>query len=163
MLTRPVVCGNPARQTDGWALDGPATDLGFHVSLRRTTPPGEPLTDVDLLRPSQLRRIGRASLRYWGLMSLADVVELVLSELVSNAFLYGCGPVGVRMWRAGSQMFIEVSSEGPGVPSADPAPAAPLSESGRGLFLVAAVADAWDVSPDGSRVRCALTVPGGGE
>jgi anti-sigma regulatory factor (Ser/Thr protein kinase) len=36
------------------------------------------------------------------------------------------------------------------------------SESGRGLFLVASIADEWGVSPDGTTTWCTLTLGGAG-
>ncbi|MFI1013398.1 ATP-binding protein [Streptomyces sp. NPDC020965] len=130
---------------------------GFSVSFTRATAPGEPLSERDRLRPSEARARGRKCLRGWGLDGLGDSVELLLSELVTNGFRHGRGPVVVSILRADDAIRIEVvSGGGAQVPCVREAGVS--EESGRGLWLVDAVADAWGVTADGSCTWCLLAV-----
>ncbi|WP_075734424.1 ATP-binding protein [Streptomyces acidiscabies] len=107
-------------------------------------------------RVSQIRRTGAAHLRKWGLNSLVDTASLLISELVTNAVRYGTGDITFSMARRSGEVLIEVtdgSSAFPRVrhPTAD-------EESGRGMFLVEAMADRWGTSEDGTRTWCTLAV-----
>ncbi|MEV4038650.1 SpoIIE family protein phosphatase [Streptomyces umbrinus] len=76
----------------------------------------------------------------WGLDDLAFATELMLSELVTNAIRYGTGPIKVRMLRDRS-LICEVfdgSNTSPHLRYA-----ASTDEGGRGLFLVAQLAERW--------------------
>lgn len=54
--------------------------------------------DVDGRWVGRLRRISAAKLRSWGLYSLMDDVQLLVSELVTNALRYGeDGEIGFRL------------------------------------------------------------------
>ncbi|MQS35798.1 ATP-binding protein [Streptomyces katsurahamanus] len=131
------------------------------MELPRSSRPGAPIDAQDRRRPGQVRRIVRAYLRLWGLDDLAEAVELPVSELVTNAFLHGRGSViEFRMWRDESFVRIEVG-DGTTVTIPKGTPDDPLAESGRGLCLVAAYADRWELTEDGTRVRCAIRIPGG--
>ncbi|MFE5855175.1 ATP-binding protein [Streptomyces sp. NPDC056500] len=128
-------------------------ELGFQVSVCRTGRVGEPMSVQDRTWAGLMRRIGLVHLRIWQWEVLADRVDLLLSELVTNGFQHGQGEtVDVRLWRTGGHVGIEVASGGgPQVPC----PRVPglFDESGRGLGLVAAVADAWGIA-DGGRIWC---------
>ncbi|MER7688709.1 ATP-binding protein [Streptomyces sp. NPDC097610] len=108
------------------------------------------------MRVRQMRRIGGAQLRLWGLDSLIEDVALILSELVTNAIQHGTGPaVDVRLAFLESVVRIEVRSGPAGgvrVRAADP-----LAENGRGLYLVGALADKWGVDEAGW-IWCTLAV-----
>ncbi|WP_078883710.1 SpoIIE family protein phosphatase [Streptomyces sp. NRRL S-340] len=76
----------------------------------------------------------------WGLEEAAFTTELILSELVTNAIRYGSTPIRVRMLRD-TALICEVfdsSSTSPHLRYA-----ASTDEGGRGLFLVAQLADRW--------------------
>ncbi|MFI8193728.1 SpoIIE family protein phosphatase [Streptomyces sp. NPDC085946] len=76
----------------------------------------------------------------WGLEELAFTTELILSELVTNAIRYGGGPIHVRVLRD-RHLICEVfdsSSTSPHLRYA-----AMTDEGGRGLFLVARLAERW--------------------
>ncbi|WP_123975486.1 SpoIIE family protein phosphatase/ATP-binding protein [Streptomyces sp. Ag109_O5-1] len=79
-------------------------------------------------------------LRDWGLEEEAFTLELILSELVTNAIRYATGPIGVRLIHDRS-LICEVS-DGSSV-SPHLRRATTMEEGGRGLFLVAQFADRW--------------------
>ena len=88
----------------------------------------------------EVRATVTRQLAEWGLDDLAFSTELILSELVTNAIRYGSGPIQVRMLRDRS-LICEVfdgSSTSPHLRYA-----ATTDEGGRGLFLVAQLAERW--------------------
>jgi anti-sigma regulatory factor (Ser/Thr protein kinase) len=85
----------------------------------------------------------RLQLLRWDLAAYRDVAELLVSELVTNAYRHGRQPAALRMVRCPGGLLVEVSDSGAGMPRL--AAAAPDSESGRGLRLVEALADRWGV------------------
>ncbi|KND32135.1 ATP-binding protein [Streptomyces acidiscabies] len=108
-------------------------------------------------RVGQMRRIGAAHLKLWGLNSCVDTATLLISELVTNAIRYGTEDITFSLSHKAGEITIEVidgSSEFPQVrqPAAD-------KESGRGMFLVEAMADRWGTSEDGTRTWCTIAVP----
>lgn len=111
------------------------------------------LLEKDIQRPRQSRRIATALMGMWGLRNLVDDTALLLSELVSNAFVHGDGEgVRVRLFLTEEYVCLEVRDGSPGVPQIQSA--GPLDESGRGLFLVDAMAHAWGVTEKGACVWC---------
>ncbi len=97
------------------------------------------------------RRFTRQTLGQWGLSELFDSVELVASELVTNALRYACpagaGPTPVRLslvhWSTRVICAVRDSSAtGPVAKVADF-----VAESGRGLHLVESCSDAWGWHP----------------
>ncbi|MGZ9929466.1 ATP-binding SpoIIE family protein phosphatase [Streptomyces sp. NC-S4] len=96
--------------------------------------------DADLSLVARARELVVGQLSEWQLDELGFVTELVASELVTNAIRYAGGPVGLRLIRD-RVLVCEVS---------DPSSTQPrlrrareTDEGGRGLFLVAQLADRW--------------------
>ena len=52
------------------------------------------IDESDLAVPRRARVIVRARLRYWGRPGLVEPAELLVTELVTNAFKHGLGGVG---------------------------------------------------------------------
>ncbi|MEU2563344.1 ATP-binding protein [Streptomyces longispororuber] len=88
----------------------------------------------------------RAALAAWEVGERAEDITLVVSELTTNALLHGVPPgrgFRLRLIRAGADVRVEVHDSGDGRPRLVGEGVA--DESGRGLLLVAALADAWGV------------------
>ncbi|MET7856758.1 SpoIIE family protein phosphatase [Streptomyces sp. NPDC005318] len=82
----------------------------------------------------------RDKLADWQLDELAMTAELLVSELVGNAVRYGRSPIGLRLLRA-EGLICEVSDGSLTTPRIRHA--AETDEGGRGLQLVAALAQRW--------------------
>lgn len=92
----------------------------------------------------------RKALIDWACESRADDVLLCVSELVTNALLHGVPPgrgylVCMRLEPADGILRVEVHDSGDGKVGPVDAVPAPDAEGGRGLLLVAALADKWGV------------------
>ncbi len=93
--------------------------------------------------PSAVADVRAAAARLlddWDMKEEAFTLELILSELVTNAIRHATGPIGVRLIRDRS-LICEVS-DGSSV-SPHLRRATTMDEGGRGLFLVAQFADRW--------------------
>ncbi|MCX4564398.1 ATP-binding protein [Streptomyces phaeochromogenes] len=112
------------------------------------------IAEADQLWPHRVRLIIRARLRRWGRPGLAEYAELLATELVTNALKHGRGDVGVRMYPRADRLRIEVRDGSYECPV--PRTAALDDEDGRGLLLIAAIADDWGVSHDGTTTWCTL-------
>jgi ABC-type multidrug transport system ATPase subunit/anti-sigma regulatory factor (Ser/Thr protein kinase) len=121
----------------------PKDDIALLVARTRGLPadhiadwevPAEPAA-VGTVRDAANRQ-----LEEWGLGELEFTTELVLSELVTNAIRYASGPIGVRLLRDRS-LICEVADTSNTSPHLRYAAA--MDEGGRGLFLVAQLAEHW--------------------
>ncbi|MCB9372364.1 MAG: ATP-binding protein [Microthrixaceae bacterium] len=103
---------------------------------------------ADRRSPGRARRFVLAQLREWRCEEAADVVALLVSELVTNGVLHAGTPVGVAVGIEGGQLVVAVSDGVPDGVDPGPAPAVPSrgAPSGRGLRIVAALADRWGAS-----------------
>jgi GAF domain-containing protein/anti-sigma regulatory factor (Ser/Thr protein kinase) len=88
----------------------------------------------------QVRSAVTRTLEGWGLEELSFTTELILSELVTNAIRYGGDQIRVRMLRDRSLIceVFDSSSTSPHLRYATM-----NDEGGRGLFLVAQLAERW--------------------
>ena len=95
---------------------------------------------------SEARRATERAVRGWSLpQQLADDVTLVVSEMVTNALRHGRPPVSLRMRRTQSALVVEVW-DGAAVLPRRLRPT-PEDEGGRGVQLVALLADRWGARP----------------
>ena len=100
---------------------------------------------------SAARRFAMRTLHQWNSEDEGDVVELLLSEVVTNALLHTSSPVEVCLVRDFQGIRVAVADGSPALPSqrhwADDA------STGRGLALVEALASGWGVElVDGGKV-----------
>ncbi|MFF5531456.1 ATP-binding protein [Streptomyces cinerochromogenes] len=117
------------------------------------------------------RHLAVAELDGWGIphdSETAEAVAVIVAELAANAVTHGrvAGrDFELRLRLVTGSVRIEVSDtrterRPPG--PADVREPAPLAETGRGLVLVAALADRWEVvdrDPPGKTVRAEVDVP----
>ncbi|MGY5120888.1 SpoIIE family protein phosphatase [Streptomyces sp. 900105755] len=89
---------------------------------------------------SEVRSRVTRQLADWNLDELSFTTELILSELVTNAIRHGRAPIGVRLLRDRT-LICEVSDGSTTSPHLRYA--ASTDEGGRGLFLVAQMAERW--------------------
>ncbi|WP_328501788.1 ATP-binding protein [Streptomyces sp. NBC_00457] len=98
----------------------------------------------------EARREVRRQLEIWGLGEREDVVdtaELLVSELTTNALLHSESRFTLTMTAAHGVLRCEVADAGGGRPRVLDAGTA---ESGRGMFLVDALALRWGCERDGA-------------
>lgn len=114
--------------------------------------------------PGQVREWSSTALRRWGLPQPADDVDIVITELVTNAWQAGAGDLLVLIEWCRSRGLVDVAvwDDAPGVPVKREADH--IAESGRGLHLVEALAVAWGHAPDpgggpGKTVWASVRVP----
>ncbi|MFF3251418.1 ATP-binding protein [Actinacidiphila glaucinigra] len=97
------------------------------------------------------RRFARTTLRAWDLEELQDGIELVASELVTNALRYalpqdaahGCVRLSLVRWSTRVVCAVrDPSSHGPVAKAPDF-----VAESGRGLHLVESFSETWGWHP----------------
>ena len=108
--------------------------------------------------PTLVRSAVSRQLTGWGLEELTFTTELILSELVTNAIRYGGDPLHVRVL-LDRTLICEVfdsSSTSPHLRYA-----AMTDEGGRGLFLVAQLAERWGTryTPDGKIIWAEQPLP----
>ncbi|WP_180686948.1 ATP-binding SpoIIE family protein phosphatase [Streptomyces gossypiisoli] len=92
------------------------------------------------MAPGKARRLARRALVRWGLEELTDSVELLVSEVVTNAVRYASRPVTLRLLRT-DVLRCEVGDDVPQLPRLRQARA--TDEGGRGLYLVNRMARRW--------------------
>ncbi|MFE7392564.1 SpoIIE family protein phosphatase [Streptomyces sp. NPDC057582] len=80
-------------------------------------------------------------LETWGLDQVAFTTELIVSELVTNAIRYGTQPIRLRLLHDRNHLICEVADGSSTSPHLRRA--ATTDEGGRGLFLVAQLAQRW--------------------
>ncbi|MEU3819585.1 MULTISPECIES: SpoIIE family protein phosphatase [unclassified Streptomyces] len=144
-------------------LSGPCRDLdALCAEVTRKVMPEHPTDDVAVLlartrvlagdrvaswelpagptAAQRARRLTADQLAEWGLDDLVFTTELIVSELVTNAYRYASGPVHLRLIRH-SSLICEVSDGSTTAPHLRRARS--TDEGGRGLFLVAQLTERW--------------------
>ncbi|OKJ59642.1 PAS sensor protein [Streptomyces sp. CB02009] len=126
--------------------------------------PSEAVGDWRLPRePSSVgraRELARTQLKAWDLEPLVDTVELLVSELVTNALRYGEGEIRLRLLRDRT-LVCEVWDAGLVQPRRRRAK--DTDEGGRGLQLVGLLSSSWGSrrTPRGKTVWFELALPDG--
>lgn len=121
----------------------------------------------DLRAVREARGFVHGCLCDWGLADLSDDLELITSELVTNALIHAGSDVDVRLRAFGDRVRLEVrdSDSDPPVPTAYSLTeeGSARAEHGRGLVLVDALAHTWNTSPSGrgKTVWLEMDAPGG--
>ncbi|MFF8905830.1 SpoIIE family protein phosphatase [Streptomyces olivaceoviridis] len=100
----------------------------------------------DLAAVSQARKHVWAKLTAWGLEDAAPTMELIVSELVTNAIRHARPPVRLRLILQGAALTCEVSDGSSTSPYLRQAHT--FDESGRGLFIVSQLAQRWGTRHD---------------
>lgn len=106
----------------------------------------------DAASTAQVRHRLAADLLVQGLRaSVVDEAALLVSELVANAVRYGQPLTGGELrvcWENGADDVLIEVSDGAAVGPVRPRRASPQATSGRGLAIVAQLADDWGVQRD---------------
>ncbi len=115
------------------------------------------------------RLLAVTQLRSWGVgQDLTERAETVVAELSANAVLHGRSPgrsfrLTLLLDPSAGRLRVEVTdARGDLLPHIAPTDTDALHTSGRGLTLVAALADHWDCvpyPPSGKTVRAVLSTP----
>ncbi|TXD00179.1 SpoIIE family protein phosphatase/ATP-binding protein [Streptomyces sp. ISID311] len=124
----------PERPSDDIALLVARTQVLDSAHVAEWDVPPDP-SAVAHIRATAVRKLIE-----WGLADAAFTAELILSELVTNSIRYAAGPIRVRLIRDTS-LICEVSDRSSTSPHLRQA--ATTDEGGRGLFLVAQLAERW--------------------
>jgi anti-sigma regulatory factor (Ser/Thr protein kinase) len=97
------------------------------------------------------RRFSRQVLQEWDVEEeTAESVELVLSELMTNAVRHSDGPIAVRLRLQERTVRLEVADDDHRVPPSVIEPATDDdATSGRGLWIVQSLASRWGVESEG--------------
>ncbi|MEV0977333.1 SpoIIE family protein phosphatase [Streptomyces sp. NPDC049915] len=136
-------------------------DVALLVARTRALDPGH-VTTLDL--PSDPAAVAGArghtsqTLTAWGLEELSFATELIVSELVTNAIRYGKGPIQLRLILQ-STLTCEVFDTNSTSPHLRHARTS--DEGGRGLLLVAQLAERWGTrhSREGKVIWAEQTLP----
>ncbi|MFJ8779374.1 ATP-binding protein [Streptomyces sp. NPDC102476] len=114
------------------------------------------------------RHLALNQLHDWGIpydSPAADAVAVIVAELAANAVTHGRVPgrdFELRLSLVTGSVRVEVTDTRGELPAAV-RPPAPLDDGGRGLLLVEALADRWEVldrePPPGKTVRAEVDVP----
>ncbi len=115
-------------------------------------------------RVPYLRRQVERVLHLWHLEALAWRVELVVTELATNAVRHARTLFTVAMTWDGRRLRIEVSDAQPVPPRPADEPPSPDATGGRGLLLVEQLTDRWGYDPHerGKTIWCDLLLPAEG-
>ncbi|WP_405719466.1 SpoIIE family protein phosphatase [Streptomyces sp. NBC_00046] len=146
---------------DALLPDRPKDDVALLIARARAIPPDH-VADWDVpfdpAAVAGMRAAVAEKVDDWGLSELAFAAELLLSELITNAIRYGSAPVTVRLLydRTLTCEVTDSSSTSPHLRDA-----AAMDEGGRGLFLVAQLAERWGTryTPQGKVIWAELSLP----
>ncbi|MFI1928410.1 SpoIIE family protein phosphatase [Streptomyces sp. NPDC020377] len=96
--------------------------------------------EPDDAAPRRARRLAWQALSRWGMEDMTDSVELLVSEVVTNAVRYASRPVTLRLLKTGV-LRCEVADDVPQLPRHQVFRT--LDETGRGLIVINTLAQRW--------------------
>jgi anti-sigma regulatory factor (Ser/Thr protein kinase) len=127
--------------------------LPVEVAQRRLAP------DPHEVAPARRWAVAQATSAGLADEDAAAILELLSSEIITNAVRHGRGEVVVSVVRNGATLRVAVTDGGNGLPA--PREAADDAVTGRGLLLVAALSESWGVEQHPAGGTCVwFTVPG---
>jgi hypothetical protein len=94
---------------------------------------------------ARARRAVEAALRAWGLVASTDDVLLITTELIQNVEVHTDDGGEFHLELHSDAVRVEVADSSPEMPQLRTS--GPGTPGGRGLFLIAAIAQAWGVHP----------------
>ncbi|GGS00970.1 histidine kinase [Streptomyces humidus] len=168
-LLRKALAGQPERAPEescravlaALLPERPADDVALLIARTHALPPdriAEWDVQPDPAAVAGVRAMATDKLDEWGLSELGFSTELVLSELVTNAVRYGCGPIHMRLIhdRALICEVTDGSSTSPHLRYATT-----TDEGGRGLFLVSQLTERWGTryTPQGKVIWAEQALP----
>jgi anti-sigma regulatory factor (Ser/Thr protein kinase)/anti-anti-sigma regulatory factor len=124
----------------------PTVDLGAEAARRVPVSPRRSVTLLpDPNAPARSRQFAVETCNQWGIDRVANLAELIASELVTNAVVHAGTPIDVTLWLTDDTLNIAVRDGDPR-PMYRPSMTGPgpvIEEHGRGLLLLDAMADIW--------------------
>ena len=147
---------------DGVYSDAKRDDIAVLIAKLRRIPEDHRMEfplEPDLSSVRQARAMVRDPLKRWGLEDLIPATELLVSELVTNAFKYATGETLLRLILEPDSLVCEVHDTSPALPRVLQVDRD--AESGRGLHVVSQLAARWGArrTHTGKVVWCAQLVP----
>jgi anti-sigma regulatory factor (Ser/Thr protein kinase) len=100
---------------------------------------------ADVRSSAGARRFMEETLRRWECADVLDIVNILVSELVTNAITHAKSEADVTVLLTPTAIRIEVTDTGTGTPH--PKELVQEGTSGRGLAIVEAMSSAWGVHP----------------
>ncbi|WP_257234358.1 SpoIIE family protein phosphatase [Streptomyces sp. JV178] len=168
-LLRKALAGHPDREPEDSCRavlesllpERPADDVALLIARTHALPPdriAEWDVPPDPAAVAGVRAAATAQLDAWGLEELGFSMELVLSELVTNAVRYGSEPIHLRLIHDRT-LICEVADGSSTSPHLRYA--ATTDEGGRGLFLVSHLTERWGTryTPQGKVIWAEQNLP----
>ncbi|MER5601771.1 SpoIIE family protein phosphatase [Streptomyces sp. NPDC002265] len=133
------------RDTIASAFPGSPSNESLLLLARTKALPADHVLTRSLPDHPKAASIARAAVRHqlqlWGVEEeTASTTELIVSEFVGNAIRYGAPPLRLRLI-LGQKLTCEVSDAATSAPHVKHART--VDETGRGLFIISALADQW--------------------
>ncbi len=149
-----LLCGPTPDMTERLARTGIGRHMTVHDSVAqalaavdRTSPaPGAVRAGLPVTAEAgaEARSLVRQACQVWRLEDLTEPAEVIVSELASNAVRHGQAPLSLLIAVRGAYLHLAVYDAGPYSPHLDAASdRVPDLATGRGLYLVAALAVSW--------------------
>jgi anti-sigma regulatory factor (Ser/Thr protein kinase) len=147
---------------DGVYSDAKRDDIAVLIAKLRRIPEEHRLIipfEHELSAAGQARAAVRDPLKLWGLEDLIPATELLVSELVTNAYRYAEGAITLRLILEPDSLVCEVHDTSPALPRV--LQVDNDAENGRGLHVVSQLAQRWGTrrTPAGKVVWCEQPVP----